>query len=567
MSFAGRLVAGTVLVLVLAVLVLVWVSEGSLRRDLEDETGRALEREARLVRTAIPADSGLWQQALRVLAQESGHRITLIDSTGRVRADSDFPEGPLPPIENHGDRPEVQAALRGDVGHARRLSETTGQRFLYTAVPGGPGVVRVAATLVQVDAAVGRARSAVAGAALIALLVGSVLALVAGGSIARPLTGLAQAARAIAQGTPPRFPRSGIPEIDILVQAIRDMHRQLGDRFDELKEEQAETAALVESMVEGVIATDRRGQIVTANDAARRMLGYAADQPLPELRHLFRSKPAREVADAVLDGRSTSSDEIEVDGKVFLMSARALESGGAVIVIHDLTELRRLQAVRRDFVANVSHELRTPLTSISGYAETLLTDRPEPEVSTRFLTVILQNARRMQRLVDDLLDLARLEGSGYEPALEPVDLPAVAREVFGTFAARARVAGVDLAADLAPDAATVHADADGLRQVVTNLVDNALRYTPSGGRITLRSVAEGGGVALSVADTGVGIAAEHLPRIFERFYRVDPARSREEGGTGLGLAIVKHLTEAHRGWVRAESEVGRGTVITTWFPG
>jgi two-component system phosphate regulon sensor histidine kinase PhoR len=233
-------------------------------------------------------------------------------------------------------------------------------------------------------------------------------------------------------------------------------------------------------------------------------------------------------------------------------------------VLHDLTEVRRLEAVRRDFVANVSHELKTPLTSISGYAETILTDHPEPEITRRFLETILGNARRMQRLVDDLLDLSRIEAGRWQPEIESVDLAAAAQDVWGTLRDRATQRGVTLTVD--PGSPQVPADADALRQILTNLIDNSLRHTPPGGRIICRARVDGDGVVVAVADTGTGIASDHLPRIFERFYRADQSRSREEGGTGLGLAIVKHLVEAHGGRVWAESERGRGATVSFWLP-
>jgi len=565
-SFVRRLVAGSVFILVLAVLILLWVAEHSLRRDLEGDIAGALESEARLVREALPPDSVAWPEAVRRMAVETRHRITLIDRDGWVRADSDFPPGPLPPIQNHSQRPEVRAALAGHRGVASRRSETVGRLLLYVAMPGGPGVVRVAAGLDQVDEIVSRAQQAIAGAALLAILIGSVLALGAGRSIARPLVEIGSAARAIAAGAPPRFPRSGIPDIDILVQALRDMHHQLGDRFEQLRREQAETAALVQSMVEGVIAADERGRIVTLNPAARRMLGYSETDAVPGLPELFRVKAAREVVDAVLQGEAVQDRELEMADRVFLMNARPLPSGGAVLVIHDLTEMRRLEAMRRDFVANVSHELKTPLTSISGYAETLLTDTPDPETTRRFLSTIASNARRMQRLVDNLLDLARLEGGRWQPEREPIDVAEAARDTWDALRDGSRAVAVDFAVEVADGADTVLADGDAIRQVLTNLLDNSLRYTPRGGRIICRSRVEGDGVAISVADNGSGIVPEHLPRIFERFYRSDPSRSREEGGTGLGLAIVKHLVEAHGGRVSAESSRGVGTTITCWFP-
>jgi len=564
--FATRLVAGTLLVLILAVAVLLLAAERSLRRDLVGDIERSLEAEAGLIREAISTDSSTWEESVRRLASQNNRRITLVDPSGRVLADSDFPPGPLPAIESHLDRPEIRTALGGGTGVASRRSETVGRTMLYVAVPGGPGAVRVAASLSQVDEIVRRAQGAVAGAALLALLVGGVLALIAGRSIARPLTGITNAARAIAAGSPPRFPRSGVPDIDALVQALRQMHRQLADRFDELRREQAETAALVESMVEGVIAADERGRIVTANPAARRLLGYDQLDPLPDLAELFRVKAAREVVNAVLEGTPVQDREVELDGRSVLLNARPLPAGGAVLVMHDLTELRRLETIRRDFVANVSHELKTPLTSISGYAETLLSLPPDPEMGRVFLGTILGNAKRMQRLVDDLLDLSRIESGRWQPTRAEVEVAGAAREAWTEVAARPESQKIAFSVEVDAGAERLCADLDALRQVLTNLMENSLRHTPAGGAIACLARRDGNGTAVAVRDNGTGITSEHLPRIFERFYRADSSRSREEGGTGLGLAIVKHLVEAHGGRVSAESERGRGTTVTCWFP-
>jgi PAS domain S-box-containing protein len=428
-------------------------------------------------------------------------------------------------------------------------------------------VVRVAAGVEQVDAMVRQAQRAVAGAALLAVLVGSVLALFAGRSIARPLIEIGTAAQEISEGSTPRFPRSGLPDIDALVQTMREMHQQLGLRFDQLRRERAETAALVESMIEGVVAADPRGKIVTANSAARRILGYKFDEQLPDFAELFRVKAAREVVDTVMKGTAVRDREIELDERTLVMNARPLPPGGAVLVLHDLTELKRLESMRRDFVANVSHELKTPLTSISGYAETLLTDVPDPETTRRFIGTIAGNAHRMQRLVDDLLDLARLEAGRWRPEPEPIDVGAVCREVWDTLGEGSRTPTVDLRVEIEPGAEEIVADPDAVRQILTNLLENSLRYTPAGGRIICRSALQDEGIVLAISDTGSGIVPEHLPRIFERFYRSDPSRSRDQGGTGLGLAIVKHLVEAHGGRVSADSELGIGTTITCWFPG
>jgi signal transduction histidine kinase len=319
-------------------------------------------------------------------------------------------------------------------------------------------------------------------------------------------------------------------------------------------------------MVEGVIASDARGHITTANAAARELMGYANGDALPDVQTLFRAKAAREVVDAALEGASEQSRTVELDDRTLLLNARALPEGGAVIVLHDLTDVRRLENVRRDFVANVSHELKTPLTSISGYAETLLTDPPDQATVQRFLGTILANSRRMHRLVDDLLDLSRIESGHWQPSPGPLSAGGAVRDAVGLHADHAAERAVDLKADSPATEIVFQADAEAVRQVLSNLIDNALRYTPAGGSITVRAEDVDDGVRLSVADTGAGIPQEHLPRIFERFYRADPSRSREEGGTGLGLSIVRHLVESHGGRVSAESTLGQGTVISCWFP-
>jgi signal transduction histidine kinase len=566
MKFAGRLIAGTVLVLLVTVAVLVWTAEVSLRQDLESNFAAALEREARLVRTALPTDRNDWGSAIHRFAAQNAHRITLIDRAGVVLEDSEVPGSQLATLENHRTRIEVAAALSGRTGSAVRGSASIGRSLMYVAIPGGPGVVRVAADLGQVNQTVRRAQGSIVLAALTALVVGTVLAFIAGRAVARPLTGIANAASAIAAGTPPGFPHSGIPDIDALVRALRRMHQQLTERFEALQQEQNESAAMVDSMAEGVIATDPRGRVTNTNESARRILGYHIGSQLPDLPQLFRARAAREIIDDALRGNPIQGRELEIDGRTVAISARPLPTGGLILVMEDLTEIRRLEAVRRDFVANVSHELKTPLTSISGYSETLLTDHPDPETAKRFLGVILGNARRMQRLVDSLLDLSRIESGRWQPKPDLIDLGELIGKVLDDYAETSQEAGVSMEIDLAPDALELWADEDAVRQVISNLVDNALRYTPAGGRIVCQTRKEGDEIAIRVTDSGSGITREHLPRIFERFYRADPSRSRDEGGTGLGLAIVKHLVEAHGGRVGAESTWGKGTTIMARFP-
>lgn len=565
MNFTGRVVLGTSLVVLLALTVLFWSAERSFHHDLETEIGRSVERQAGLVLEALPKDSLAWRAAVRRLGQQHNLRITLIDRTGRVRAESDVADLATANIEDHAYRPEVQAALEGRTGTATRRSETMGIEYYYVAVPGGPGVVRVATPLDRVEQTVRQARRSMFWAALLALAVGTGLAYLAARSVARPLLGLTAASRAIAAGNLPRFPHSGIPDIDALVQSLRQMSQQLTERFETLRTERAESRALVESMVEAVIATDERGRIVTANPAARQLLGYAETQPLPGVLELFRARGPREAVQDVLNGDPIER-EVRFDGRSVLMNGRPLPGGGMVLVMHDLSEVRRLEMVRQDFVANASHELKTPLTSITGYTETLLQDDPDPATRRRFLEVIHANAQRLQRLVDDLLDLSRIESGRWQARPDNVDVIAIARDTWQGFAERAESRRVSFDIDATADAFDAQVDPDALQQIFTNLYDNSLRHSKDGGRIVCRIREQPDGWTIAVEDTGSGIGQEHLPRIFERFYRVDAARSRAQGGTGLGLSIVKHLIEGHGGKVSAESQLGRGTTISCWFP-
>jgi len=412
----------------------------------------------------------------------------------------------------------------------------------------------------------GAGRWSLLGAALVALVVGLGLAVFAARGMTRSLAALTNAARAITVDALPSFPHSTIPDVDALVQALRQMNRRFADRFERVQREKAEGTAIVDAMLEGVIATDPRGRIVTANPAARRLLGYSDDADLPDLQTLFRVKAARAAVDSVLAGDPVQDQEVEFDGVTLTLNARPLPAGGAVLVLHDLTEIRRLEAVRRDFVANVSHELKTPLTSISGYAETLAEGGVDPDTAQRFLATIVTNAQRMQRLVDDLLDLSRIEAGRWQPNPQRMQLEQVASECWGMFRERAAAKRVGFVSAISPDAAHVMVDPDAIRHILQNLMDNALRYVPEGGTITCRSVLADGGTVVSIEDDGSGITADHLPRIFERFYRVDASRSRDEGGTGLGLAIVKHMVEAHGGRVWAESARGEGTAVRSWWP-
>ncbi|HEX6008008.1 MAG TPA: ATP-binding protein [Burkholderiales bacterium] len=362
-----------------------------------------------------------------------------------------------------------------------------------------------------------------------------------------------------------------IIEIDALRAAVRVASRESRQSAEQTVRTEEQLLAVIESVTEGILQISEHARIMRLNPAARELLNLPANAVGQTVPALIRHPELRYCIEQAATGQSFEPVEILFDERQLLVLPRPLRAfPGAVIAIVNLTEVRRLESVRRDFVANVSHELKTPLTSIRGYTETLLNEELPPEVRRQFLDVVHKNADRLQRIVDDLLDLSRLQSGGWQPELEQVDPVSLAEDVWSScVGAQRKNIRFNVHANTARH---VLADAGGLRQVLSNLFDNAIRYTPEGGEVTV-SVRNGNGVntdenyiELAVHDTGTGISRDALPRIFERFYRVDPARSRQEGGTGLGLSIVKHLVERMDGAVSAESELGKGTTIRIKLP-
>jgi signal transduction histidine kinase len=403
----------------------------------------------------------------------------------------------------------------------------------------------------------------IAGVAVIVIGVG--LSRLLARPVARPIEELRDVARALAAGDLTRRPSLvGAGEVGDLADALRRLADQLESRRQALRAEEELLVALTESLNEGVIAVDVRQQVVRINETARLLLRLREPVPFPA-EYLPRDRTLREALAAVLSGNEAVPGEVRVDDRTLSLTARPLPAGGAVLALYDLTPFRRLEAVRRDFVANVSHELRTPLTIVSGFVETLHDEDLPIDLRRQFLGMAEGNVRRMQRIVDDLLDLSRIESGGWLPNPIEQDVQAVAAEIAAPMLDAAQAKGVLLHVDLADDATSIYADSTATRQILSNLTENALRHTLSG-EVAIFTQSDEGGTWLGVRDTGIGISAEHLPRIFERFYRADPGRSREAGGTGLGLAIVRHLAEAHGGRVRAESTPGVGTTIAAFFP-
>jgi signal transduction histidine kinase len=384
--------------------------------------------------------------------------------------------------------------------------------------------------------------------------------------VSQPVVELRDVARAIAGGDLSRRPALSAPgEVGDLATALHRMAEQLANRLDALQADDQLMTAVLESLEEGVLAIDERGMVVRINQRARTLLGVATSLPFGR-EVLPREATLRAAIEQAVAGNATPPAELSLHDRTIAVASRPLATGGGVVTLLDLTVLRRLETIRRDFVANVSHELKTPLTAVSGFAETLLDDGIPTEQRRRFVETIRDNATRMQRIVDDLLDLSRIESGGWRPDVRPIDVAGLVSDVFTSVQSTSAAKGLALVADVSSDAARIVADPTAFRQIVTNLVENAIRYTPSGS-VTLSTRSSEHGVWVEVRDTGIGIAAEHLPRIFERFYRVDASRSREQGGTGLGLAIVRHLADAHGGRVEATSAVGKGTTVSVLFPG
>jgi len=564
-TLAKRLLVGS-LVLVLVLVAGVVVLAGNRLGDrLAQETCRELGREARVV--GIEWQPGVNADSLADAAGTAlGRRVTLIDTGGVVRGDSEFDDDALRDLQNHSTRPEVIEAKRAGSGCSTRRSPSAGDDEIYVAVRIPIGYARVSESTAKFREIVVGARRDVMIGGLIALVGALVIAFGFSRSVSRPIAELRDVAQAIAAGDIERRPTLAAPgEVGDLAVALHRMTEQLATRMNALETEDALLNAVIDSLDEGIAAVNGRSEVVRLNGSARRLLGVEAKVPF-SIDMLPRERLIRDSVRAAMGGTPTDPAELSLGERTLLITARPIPDGGAVLAIMDLTTRRRLETIRRDFVANVSHELKTPLTVIGGFAETLRDhDLPEAE-RTRFLETIESNTRRMQRIVDDLLDLSRYESGAWVPNVSSNDLAGIVADSFTAVSRTAEQKGLTLSFQAAPDARRVDADPTALRQIIANLIENAVRHTARGGVIVSAEAPANGGTTIRVSDTGTGIPIEHLGRIFERFYRVDSGRARGEGGTGLGLAIVRHLVEAHGGSVRAESIVGQGTTITLHFP-
>jgi two-component system, OmpR family, phosphate regulon sensor histidine kinase PhoR len=559
------------------------VLDRAVERRVTEQIAERLSDEARLARDLAASEPDLAARGDVLadrLGRDLGVRVTVIDAEGKVLGDTDLDGAGLASVENHAGRPEVIEAMRNGTGRAVRYSATLREEMLYIAAridPSDParGVVRLAVPLLDVARARQAVRRPILTAALISVALAGIFGWIVTRGTVRRLEEMAGAASDFASGrTGVRVSTDGEDEVSLVARSLNRMADELRERLVLLERERSQLRTVLEGMVEGVVLTDPTGRILVANEAFRKI--FNAELPVEGRRPLETARvPAlQEALEAALDAEEPLTRDLELGGareKIIQASLAAIREGeetvGAVAVFHDVTELKRLEQVRREFVANVSHELRTPLTAIKGYAETLRDGGlRDPKAAAEFVGIIHRHAERLRALIEDLLDLAAVEQG--EARLSPG--PVRVREVVSQATALVRPAAErrrqDLTVDLQPDLPDVLADRDRLAQVLINLLDNAIKFTPEGGRIALSAVNSGGRVVLAVRDTGIGIPAGDLARIFERFYRVARSRDRREGGTGLGLAIAKHLTQAMGGTIEVESAVGSGTTFRIAFP-
>ncbi|HTC48841.1 MAG TPA: ATP-binding protein [Candidatus Aquilonibacter sp.] len=566
-----KLMAAFLVVIIAAAVMFDLMLGGAWEASLSSEIERNLVQKTQLLAHRVETDRSGHSLA-DIAAQEAqaaNARVTIIDPTGRVLADSETNPSE---IQNVSDRKEFAAALSGHVGIDQRRSATIGVPFLYIAVPVSGGAVRLAYPLSDVEAVSAQVRRRMELASALAFLFALLVAAVAANWTAHRLERIVNVAARIADGDlQARILEPSQDEIGRVASAIDKTARRVEQSFAAVVSSQRQLETLLNSMQDAVIAVSADGLVQWANQPMDQLVpqGTRLQQPVVEtirdpdfLATVKEATATREVKTA----RATSI----VPGRAFDVTAAPLPDGGAVAVLRDLTETERVEKTRRDFIANVSHELRTPLTSIQGYAETLLDTTPENGAPTReFLEIIRKNSSRMSRLTEDLLTLARVESGETRFEVEEVPPAELLHDAEESFREIARSHGIDLQIKDSPgpeELPHVLADREAIHQVFSNLIDNALKYGASGGRIILGARAVSHAVEFSVQDFGAGIASEHLPRLFERFYRVDKARSRESGGTGLGLAIAKHIMLAHGGSIRAESELAHGSTFLFTLP-
>ncbi|MFI5307748.1 MAG: ATP-binding protein [Polyangiales bacterium] len=584
LGLRGRLFVASLLVIAISVATADAYLSSALDADLTARVREDLLARARLLERDVSAfgaqlqDFRAWDALADDLGKRAGARVTLIGPDGSLLGDSEVEAEKLAQVESHAQRPEVLAALARGHGSSMRFSTTVHSRMLYVAAPfrassGDRAVLRLALPLKRVDDAVSRLHGLLLSASLVALVVAVLMSSLAAQLIARTVRDLTAAARRMASGDlEVRTRLSGNDELAELGRALDQLAGGLTSALSELRSERDLLSRVLQGMREGVLLLDPEGQVALANAALREMLLLGPDVAGKSPLEVIRNAELKQILDEAAQSEETVSSELELGDlkpRRLLVHAAALsgEPGGLLAVFVDVTDLRRLETIRRDFVANVSHELRTPVAAVRSAAETLRKAiDTDPSVAVDFIDIIERQAQRLQRLVEDLLDLARIESRQLRLSVEPVMLQQVVSHIVSLFVDGAQAKHMRLGSSVPLDLPPARADRRALEQVLSNLIDNAVKYGTEGASVMVGAAVDDGTLRVSVTDTGPGIESKHLPRLFERFYRVDAGRSRELGGTGLGLSIVKHMVEAMGGRVSVESSPGAGTTFAFTLP-
>lgn len=560
-----------------------WYSLHTIETFLVDETVAGLTERARLLHLRIdpfldPLDPAAVDSACKQAGAASHTRYTVVLPAGAVVGDSSAdPTG----MENHASRPEIAGALAQGIATARRFSTTLRESVLYVAVapPKGDGmsaVVRAAVPLTRVNGELARIRTRFVGIGALIAAAALAVTLAISRRHGRKVRALQQGAARFAQGDlSHRVAAPDSEELAGIAESLNRMAAEIQSRMQALADQRNQLEVVLSGMQEGVIAVDHEGRVVTVNPAAARMFALPPGRTVGRsLQEVARHHAIQRLVDRALRGEGPAAEDLTVfqDGERTLHVTSSPLHGtgpttfGALVVFSDVTQLRRLENMRRDFVANVSHELKTPLTAIKGFVETLCLGQATPAESERFLGIIARHVERLNAIIDDLLMLSRLEEPAGRSGLrrEPTRL----REVMdgAVQVCRAGIEAKRIRVRVIGGEALAEVDPALLEQAVVNLVDNAVKYSDAGREVELSAAADGPEIRIAVRDHGIGIDPKHHPRIFERFYRVDKARSRAAGGTGLGLSIVKHIAQAHGGRVEVESAPGEGSRFTIHLP-
>jgi two-component system, OmpR family, phosphate regulon sensor histidine kinase PhoR len=557
-----------------------WLS-GTLDKHMQEETRAGLLGEARLARFTSVREIGNMRRdapcTAAAIARETRARVTFISLRGEVLGDSDVNPAELKELENHLNRPEVQQALKSGQGSSIRYSATLRTDMLYVAFPfrsaaGEGGVLRLALPLSTLQKSRASFHAILGISLAAALFISLILSYILSNFTSKSLRTMAKIATQIGRGEfGRRVPVTSRDEVGELATVMNDMAVRIEGELKSVAAEKNRLDTILRGMGEGVMVTDATGVITLVNPAFRTLFDLREEVEGKPLIDITRHPSLNDAFKKLVETKNERVEEFTLPlhgGKTVLTHwVPLLESGrlqGVVAVFHDISELKRLEQVRRDFVANVSHELRTPVTVIRGYAETLLGGAltTDPDRAGAFLEKIHRHAERLASLIGDLLILSELESGETSRELAPVVIEGVVGHVCALLEEKARSKKISIAMQGLGEALPVLADRGKLEQVMVNLLDNAIKYTPENGSIAISAAEAEGMVSIAVTDSGIGIPPKELSRIFERFYRVDAARSREQGGTGLGLAIVKHIVQLHGGSVSVESTPGKGSTFS-----